>query len=109
MCPFRYLYHILIFLLSNILLTSCVDWRATFNPEAVIVKTSSKQRVHVVLSGLSDEAIANIANRDYLQLRTEDEDRATVTNDGIKFFELSRENRSWDANFDLNGIFLGKY
>lgn len=109
MCPFRYLYHVLIFLVFNVLLASCVDWKATFNPAAVTVKTSSKLRVHLVLSGLSDEAIANIDNRDYLQLRSGDENLATVTNSELKFFELSRENRSWDANFDLNGVFLGKY
>lgn len=108
MCPFRYIYHILIFLLSNVLLATCVDWKATFNPAAITVKTASKQRVHLVLSGLSDEAIANIDDRNYIQLRSEDDDRATVTNEGIKFFEFSREDRSWDANFDLNGIFLGK-
>lgn len=109
MCPFRYLYHVLLFLLSNALLSSCVEWKAQFDPDKVTVKTSSKQKIHLILSGLSDETIANIDDRAYLQLRSENEELATVKNQQeVKFFELDQNEKSWGAYFDLNGVFLGK-
>lgn len=74
------------------------------------MKTSSKQRVRVILSGLSDEIIANIDNRDFIQLKSQHENLATVKNQNeIKFFPLEQSNRSYDAYFDLDGIFLGKF
>jgi hypothetical protein len=110
MCPLRYLYHILLFLTSNVLLTSCTEWKAFFEPNAVTVKTAAKQRVHLVLSGISDETIANLNDRDYIQLKSENDELAMVRNqDQIKFFEVERSNRSWDAFFDVNGVFLGKF
>lgn len=95
--------------MSNALLVTCVDWKAQFEPSATTIKTGSKQRIHLVLSGLSDEAIANIDNRDYIQLKSENDGLATVNNQHeLKFFEIDRANRSWDANFDVTGVFLGK-
>jgi hypothetical protein len=109
MCPFRYLYHVIIFILSNALITSCVDWKASFEPSAVTIKTASKQRIHLVLSGLADEVISNINDRDYVQLRSENDELATIKDQSqMKFFEVERSNRSWDAYFDLSGVFLGE-
>lgn len=110
MCPLRYIYHILLFLLSNALLSShCVEWKAQFDPSEITIKTGTKQRIHLVLSGLSDEAIANLDNRDYIQLRSENNKLATVNDQkNLKFFEIDRAARSWDANFDVTGVFLGK-
>lgn len=109
MCPLKYIYHILLFLLSNALLASCVEWKAVFDPNATTIKTATKQRVHLVLSGISDEAIANINDRNYVQLISENDQRATVGNqEEIKFLELERSNRSWDAHFDVSGVFLGE-
>lgn len=109
MCPFRYLYHVLLFIASNALITSCAEWKASFEPSAVTIKTATKQRVRLILSDLTDEAIANINDRDYLQLRSENDELATVRDQSqIKFFEVERSNRSWDANFDLHGVFLGE-
>lgn len=73
------------------------------------VKTASQQRVRLVLSGLSDEAIDNINNREYIQFKSENDLLARVDDKKeIKFFELERSNRSWDAYFDVKGEFLGK-
>lgn len=109
MCPLKYLYHVLLFLLSNALLATCADWKALFDPNPITIKTASKQRIHLVLSGISDEIIANINDRNYIQLRSENDGRATVKNqETIKFFEVEKSNRSWDAYFDVNGVFLGE-
>lgn len=109
MCPFRYLYHVLLFLLSNAILASCVTWTAHFDPPTVTVKTGSQEKVRLILSGLDDDAIANIDNRDYIQIKSENEGRATVSDQNLKFFSVNSANRSYDANFDVNGVFLGNY
>lgn len=110
MCPFRFLYHVLLFLLSNAILASCVTWTARFDPSEVKVKTGSHEKVRLVLSGLDDDAIANIDNRDYIQIKSENQGRATVADQNqIKFFLVNSANRSYDANFDVNGVFLGKF
>lgn len=110
MCPLKYLFHVLLFLLSNVLLASCdVGWKASFEPSALTVKTSSKERVRLVLSGISDDTIAHIKDRDYIQLRSEKTGNARVDNQNeIVFFEVERSNKTWDAMFDVTGVFLGK-
>lgn len=108
MCPFRYLYHVLLFLLSNALLSTCAEWKAFFNPSAVTIKTASRQRVQLVLSGLSSEAIANINDQNYVKIRSENNQLAAVGDEEIKFFEISPNNGSYDAFFDINGVFLGE-
>ena len=96
-------------MLSNAILATCVDWKAQFDPAKITIKTEAKQRVHLVLSGLSDEASANINNRDYIQLKSENNGRATINNQNeLKFFEVDRASNSWDANFDVTGVFLGE-
>lgn len=107
MCPFRYLYHVLLFLVSNALIASCVEWKAFFDPSAVTVKTASKQNVQVVLSGISDEAIANLDNRDYVQLRSENEALATVGEQQEIRFRKNDSTSTWNAFFDVSGVFLG--
>lgn len=109
MCPLKYLYHVLIFLLSSVLLSTCTEWSAVFDPSAVTVKAASKQRVSLVLSGLSDETIRNINEREYVQLRSEHDHLASVKDqENMRFFEVDRVSRSWNANFDVNGVFLGE-
>lgn len=112
MCPFRYIYHVLLFLASQTLLTSCNEWKAMFDPQSVRVKTASHQRVRVILSGLTSDIIdpANINDRNYVQLRSSDDGLAAVRHqENIRFFELERANNSFDANFDVSGVFLGKF
>lgn len=104
MCPFRYFYHVLLFLLSNALLTTCLDWRAEFDPAKIELKTGTKQRVHLVLSGLSDDAIEHLGDREYVQIKSEHVKQATVEQD-IQFSEIAT--RSWGADFVVNGVFLG--
>lgn len=109
MCPFKYLYHVLLFLLSNALFAACVTWKADFEPKEVRVKTGTQEKVRLVLSGLDDDAIANIDNRDYIQIKSENEGRATVADHNqIKFALMGSGNRSYDANFDVHGVFLGE-
>lgn len=108
MCPLKYLYHVLLFLLTSAFLSSCAEWKAFFEPRDVQIKTLTSKRIRVILSGLPEEAIANINDRTYLQLKSEHDDRATVKNQQeIKFYELDRNSNSWDAHFDISGVFLG--
>lgn len=107
MCPFIYFYHVILFLVSNALLASCVEWKAHFNPNAVTVKTAAKEHIHLVLSGISDETIANLDNRDYVQLRSENDAVAAVKDQKLTFMEQNRANRTFDAYFDVSGVFLG--
>lgn len=109
MCPLRYLYHVLLFLLSNVLLSTCAEWTAAFNPNTVRVKTASKERVHLVLSGLSSEAIANINDQNYVKIKSENDMLATIKEQEIKFFELDRSTSSYDAYFNVDGVFLGEF
>ncbi|CRL04901.1 CLUMA_CG017952, isoform A [Clunio marinus] len=109
MCPFRYLYHVLLFILSNAFLTSCVEWKSTFDPNAITIKTASSRTVRVILSEVPDDKVALLNDRDYVQLRSENEDLATVKNQqNVRFFEVDKGNRSWDAFFDVTGVFLGQ-
>lgn len=107
MCPFRYLYHVLIFLLSNALLASCVEWKALFEPKAVTVKTASKQSVHLVLTGLPDEITPHINDRDFVQLKSEKDSLATVKNQHEIQFTRNDSASTWSAFFDVSGVFLG--
>lgn len=109
MCPLKYLYHVLLFLLSNALLAACVTWKADFEPKNVTIKTGTQERVRLVLSGLDDDAIANIDNREYIQIKSENEGRATVADHNqIKFAQMASGNRSYNADFDVHGVFLGE-
>lgn len=91
------------------LLASCAEWKASFDPKSVTLKTGTKQRVRLILSDLSDEAIENINDSSYIQLRSENDRRATVSDPNeIKFFEFERSNKSWNAYFDISGVFLGE-
>lgn len=110
MCPLKYLFYLLLFLLSNVLLASCAArWKASFEPSALTVKTSSKERVRLVLSGISDDTIAHIKDREYIQLRSENTGNARVDNQAeVVFFEVERSNKTWDAMFDVTGVFIGE-
>lgn len=109
MCPFRYLYHVLLFLVSNVLLASCVDWKAAFNPTDVRIKTASKARVNLVLSGLTSDAIASLNDQYSVKLRSEDDEIATIKAQELRFFEIGDRTGSYDANFDVDGVFLGEW
>lgn len=114
MCPVRYIYHILFILLSNALLISAasVDWKAYFDPNPITVKTAARQRVRLLLSDLPDDVIKNFNATEnlYIQLQSEDNSLAIVkSTDKLTWFEVNRENRSYDAHFNVDGIFLGNY
>lgn len=112
MCPVRYIYHVLFFLVSNFLIASAaVEWKAYFDPNPVTVKTAARQRVRLILSGLPDDVIShfNGTENPYIQLKSEDESLALVkSSDKLTWFELNRQNKSYDAHFNVDGIFLGK-
>lgn len=111
MCPIRYIYHVLLFLVTNSLVISATEWKAYFDPNPVIVKTAARQRVRLILSGLPDDVISNFNNTQnhYIQLRSEDEGLAAVRDaDKMVWFEVSKENNSWDSYFNVDGVFLGK-
>jgi solute carrier family 10 (sodium/bile acid cotransporter), member 3/5 len=107
MCPLRYLYIVLGIFLTNFFVI-CAGWKANFDPNTTIVKTSSKQKVHLILSDLEDDIISNINDRNYLQLRSSESEIANVFNqEEIKFIELDRGNKSWQTYFDVTGVFIG--
>jgi hypothetical protein len=113
MCPMRYLYHVLIFLLTHLLLVSCTDWKAYFDPNPVLVTTAGTNRVRLVLSDLPDDVTSRLraqnSDQDYIQLVSEDDNLATVKNQNkMVFFEVNRTARSWDTKFNVDGVFLGK-
>lgn len=111
MCPFRYLYHVLLFLATQALVFAGAEWKAYFDPESIRVKTSSNERVRVILSGVTSDLIdpAFINDRNYVQLRSEQNGLATVRQENIKFHQLDKANGSWDAYFDVSGVFIGNY
>lgn len=112
MCPIRYIYHVLFFLLTQSLIISATDWKAYFDPNPVIVKTVGRSRVRLILSGLPDDVIRKFNNTDheFIQLRSEDESLAVVRGaDKMVWFELNRENKSYDSHFNVDGVFLGNF
>lgn len=116
MCPLRYIYHVLFFLLTNFLIISSAnvtEWKAQFDPSAITIKTASKQRIHLVLDGLSEDLVTAISppnntNQPYIQLVSSNSDLASVKKqNSMVFFPLSKH--SVDTNFDVYGEFLGKF
>lgn len=111
MCPIRYIYHVLFFLLTHSLITSATDWKAYFDPNPVTVKTAGKQRVRLILSELPDDVINsfNRTENHFIQLKSENDELATVRgSEKMVWFELNRENKSWDSHFNIDGVFLGE-
>lgn len=115
MCPIRYLYHVLFFLLTNVLIISSAnvtEWKAYFDPNPITIKTASNRRVHLVLSGLPEDFVSqfnypNHTDQEYIQLKSADNSLANVRNQrSMTFFALNKT--SLDTNFDLYGEFLGK-
>lgn len=106
----RNVFHILLLLSSNVLLSRCSEWKAVFEPDAVTVQAGAIERVHLILSGLSDELIKNINDRDFVEIRSDHEALAIISNqDEIKFIEFDKVNRSYEVYFDVEGVFLGRY
>jgi len=116
MCPLRYLYHVLLFLLTNLLIISsanATEWRAQFDPNPITLKTASRQRVHLVLDGIPEDVMNEIqppnnTNQPYIQLVSRDPTLATVRHQhAMVFFPINKT--AVDTNFDLYGEFLGKH
>lgn len=99
--------HVSLALLLNALLATC-QWHAAFNPNDKTILIDDIHSTHLVLSGLSTDAIANINNRDYLQILSYDEQVAVVEypND-IVFTESHDGSNSWETNIYVRGVFLG--
>lgn len=117
MCPFRYLYHVLLFLLTNFLIISntnaAVEWKAYFDPNPITIKTASRQRVSLVLAGLPEEFVdqfqyPNHTDQQYIQLVSEDASLASIRHqDKMTVFALNKT--ALDTKFDLFGEFLGEH
>ena len=110
MCPLRYIYLVLLFLLTNLLIVSASEWKAFFDPNPISVKTAQKQRVHLVLAGLPEDFVNDIrvnnTDQQYIQLVSEDESLASVRHQNkMAIFPLN--NTAVDTNFDVHGEFLG--
>lgn len=87
---------------------TCVGWQANFNPSEVVVTTVLRERVHLVLSDLSNDIISNIDNRNIVQIRTESYRIAVVENhDDIRFTAVPGVPNSFSADFYIKGVFLG--
>lgn len=115
MCPLRYLYHVLFFLLTNLIIISsanATEWRAHFDPNPITLKTASRQRVHLVLDGIPEDVMNEIqppnnTNQPYIQLVSRDPNLASVKHQhSMVFFPINKT--AVDTNFDLYGEFLGQ-
>lgn len=72
-----------------------------------MMEIDATEEVHLVLSNLTDETIDTV-NSNYV-IKTQNEQVAVVDNaDEIEFFNVAGESGSWEANFRIRGVFLGK-
>lgn len=115
MCPLRYIYHVLFFLLTNLLIltsANATEWKAYFDPNPITLKTATKQRIHLVLDGLPEDFVKELSppnntDQPYIQLVSRDSNLASVKNQkSMVFFPINKT--AVDTNFDVFGEFLGQ-
>lgn len=105
----KYFGCVLLFLLYNAVVASCTNWAATFDPVSTIITTGITQRAHLILSELSDETVSNIQDSNYVRVRSQNEQVASIRNQNeIEFSPVNGVERSWETFFVINGVFLGK-
>lgn len=91
--------------LLAILHCSCGELNAIFTPSAITVKISDHQNVKLVISGLNISENANV--QDVIKILSSDEDIARVCDDEQILFIQPSDETSWEAHFNVSGIFLG--
>lgn len=66
------------------------------------------KEVYLIVSNVSDSTINKINNNYVLQ--TQNQQVPIIDDpDEIEFFKIVGENVSWEAHFNIRGIFLGKF
>lgn len=85
----------------------CSALKAQFNPNSLTVKISDHQSVKVLLSDLEQNVKDLINDRNILQILSDDESIAQVVNQRQITFAKNENDESWEANFNVSGIFLG--
>lgn len=108
MCPLRCLLQFLVLFLTQAVIFAA-SWSAQFNPEKIEVKTDSYSGVELTLKGLTDNIIDanNINDRNFLQLKSDDDDLAIVRDQKNIKFELKQADGTWTSHFNVSGVFLG--
>lgn len=68
------------------------------------------QMIDLTIYGLVEDIIDPkfINDRNYLQIRSLDEDLASVKHHEIVFTEVSKDQGKWSTQFEVAGKFLGK-
>lgn len=91
--------------LLAILHSSCGELDTIFTPSAITVKISDHQNVKLVISGLNNGKNVNVQG--FIKIKSSDKDVAQVCDDEqMRFIQTSNET-SWEAYFNVSGIFLG--
>lgn len=110
MCPLRcWLQFLVLFLTQTIIFAA--SWSAQFNPEKIEVLTDRNYEVELTLKGLTDNIIDanNINDRNFLQLKSDNDDLATVRDQKNIKLELKQDDGTWNCHFNVSGVFLGNY
>ena len=108
MCPLRCLLQFLVLFLTQAVIFAA-SWSAHFNPEKIQVLTDRNYEVELTLKGLTDNIIdANdINDRNFLQIKSDDDDLATIRDQKNIKFELNQADGTWNSHFNVSGVFLG--
>ncbi|CAO1394627.1 unnamed protein product [Diamesa tonsa] len=99
---------LVLFLTQSVIFAA--SWSAEFNPEKVEVLTDLNLEVQLTLKGLTDNIIdaKNINDRNFLRLKSDHDDLATVRNQENIKFELKQDDGTWTSHFNVSGVFIGK-
>lgn len=108
MCPLRCLLQLLVLFLTQTAIFAA-SWSAQFIPEKIQVLTDRNYQVELTLKSLTDNIIDanNINDRNYLQLKSDDDGLATVRDQKDIKFELKQADGTWSSHFNVSGVFLG--
>lgn len=93
------------FLSLSIHLTSGL--KATFDPSSITINTANYRNVKLELSDLRDYEILKVNDKSYLSLQSSDEKVARVENRDKIIFVKSPNQESWEADFNVSGVFMG--
>ncbi|CRK88032.1 CLUMA_CG001818, isoform A [Clunio marinus] len=100
-------YYTFLFTLLKTSTSICAEWTATFEPTHVTVQMETFESIQLTLSGLSDDTIKNINDRDIVRLVTDDGNVARVVYGSINFEEKEDNDGTWQTIFEIEGVFLG--
>lgn len=79
-------------------------------PNNITVKMDQSEISELTIYGLTEDIIdpAYINDRNYLQIRSLDEDLASVKHHEYNFTTVSKDQGTWSTQFEVAGKFLGE-